>query len=90
MDCTQYPRSAGFRSGLSYDGKLNVGWGGLGSIRLNVFHPLMMGLETIGRNSENLDVAFREVISTSCHLSELSCADRRKVIRMREEDGLSW
>ena len=75
---------------FTYNGELDIGGGSLRSIRLDVLHPLMMGLETIGRNSENFDSSFRKVISTACHLSELSCANGSEVIRVREEDGLSF
>lgn len=47
-----------------------------------------MVLETVGRNTDDLDVALGKVGFTTSDLAELSGANRGEVSRMREEDGL--
>ena len=47
-----------------------------------------MIFETVGRNTDDLDVALGKVTCTTGDLAKLSRADRGKVSGMREEDGL--
>lgn len=73
----------------TYNGELHVSRTNcLASELVNVFDPLMVALETVSRDTNDFGVSLGKVISTAGDLSELGRADRSKVTRMREQDGL--
>jgi hypothetical protein len=72
----------------THDGKLHIGRAKLGSVLVDILYPLVMLLESICGYSNNLYIPFREIIRATSDLPELGCADRGKVARMREENGL--
>lgn len=73
----------------TYDGELHVSWADLSSVRFDVLDPALVFFETIGRNTDNLDVSGREICGTASDFTELGCANRGEVSRMGEEDGLA-
>ena len=54
--------------------------------RLDVFNPLIMVLEGVGRETYDLDIALLEVLVAAGDFSELSGADGGEVAWVREED----
>ena len=69
----------------TYDGELNIGLPPF----IDVFHPLMVRLKAVGGETNNFHIALRKVRLAAGDLSELSGADRSKVIRVREENSLN-
>lgn len=84
----QRNRTISSRCAFAYNWELDVGGSDLGAVFIDVFHPLLMFFEAIGRNANNLDVALRKVGSAAGDLTKLSGAHRCEVSGMREQDGL--
>src|SRR5690348_11780727 len=54
---------------------------------LDVLHPFRMAADGIDAESEDLAAPLIELRLQPCHVAELGRADRREVLRVREEDG---
>jgi hypothetical protein len=67
---------------------LNIGRSNLATVFVDVLHPLLVLVKAVGRDTNNLDVALREVVSTTSNLTELSSADGSEVSRVGKEDSL--
>jgi len=68
------------------DGELHVGWSVSSAEVVDIFDPLVVVFEAIGRNSNEFNIALSKVISAASDLAELSGADGCKVSGMREEN----
>lgn len=68
------------------DGELHVGWSVTRAEVVDIFDPLVVVFEAIGRNSNEFDIALSKVISAASDLAKLSGADWCKVSGMREEN----
>lgn len=73
---------------MHYNREFDIGGAELGSKVADIFDPLVVIVETVGRNTDHLDVAFCKVFLTASDLAELGGADRGEISGMREEDGL--
>ena len=71
----------------AYNRELNVRRTNGGSDFVDVFYPLLMRLEAIGRETDQLYTPLLEVGGSTCNLTELSCANGCEIGRVREEDG---
>lgn len=61
------------------DGELHVGWSVTRAEVVDIFDPLVVVFEAIGRYSNEFDIALSKVISAASDLAKLSGADGRKV-----------
>lgn len=68
------------------DGELHVGWSVSRAEVVDIFDPLAVVFEAIGRNSNEFNIALSKVTSAASDLAELSGADGCKVSGMREEN----
>lgn len=68
------------------DGELHVGWSVSSTEVVDIFDPLAVVSEAIGRNSNEFNIALSKVVGTTSDLAELSGADGCKVSGMREEN----
>lgn len=58
-----YPvREGGRRCKQTYNGVLNIGGTELSAVFVDVLHPLVVRLEAVGRQADDLDPAFLEVL----------------------------
>ena len=73
---------------MDYNRELDIGGAVLGTELVDVLDPLVVIVETVGRNTDDLDVTLCKVGSTASDLAELSSANRGEISGMREEDGL--
>jgi len=74
--------------GSTYNGELDICWCYFGSKGVDVFNPLVVLVQAVGRDSNDLDVPLSKISSTAGHLAEFSGANRGKISRMREKNGL--
>ena len=72
----------------AYNGELNSGRANLGTEGLDVFNPSLMGLEAVGRDTNELDATSSKVWGTASDFTKLSRADRGEIIGMGEENSL--
>lgn len=72
----------------TYNRKLNISRSNLATVFVDVLHPLLVLIKAVGRDTKNLDITLREVLSTTCNLTELSGADGSEVSGVGEEDSL--
>ena len=67
---------------------MDVGGTVLGTIFVDVLDPLVVIVETVGRDADHLDVAPCKVARTARDLAELGGADGGEISGVGEEDGL--
>jgi len=53
----------------THDRELHVGWSVSGAKFVNIFNPLVVILEAIGRNSNKLNIALGKIIGTPSDLA---------------------
>ena len=74
--------------GIAYDRELNVCGPYFGAVGVYVLNPFIVLFETIGGDTYHLHIALLEIRSATSDLSKFGGADRSKISRMREKDGL--
>jgi hypothetical protein len=73
---------------VTYYRELDICGSNFSSVFVDVLDPVFMVVQAVGRDADELDVPFGKLRRTTSDFAKLGGADRSKVSRVREEDGL--
>lgn len=73
---------------MTYNRVLNISGANLCSIFVNVLNPFFVLAQAVGRDANNLNITFGEVIRATSDFTEFSGANRSEISWMRKEDSL--
>jgi hypothetical protein len=72
----------------THDREVDVGRCSLCTVGVDILDPAFVLVKAVGRDSDDLYVAFFEIVGSSCDLTKFRRADGGKVSRVGEKDTL--